>query len=205
RRAGPSAVFECKQARPDFLQDSRPEAASLARLTRLHRRRERLERLIGAHYPHLRRGESLFPEYDRTAVTDIAHEGHRKLIAEIRTLEAAVFGRTKFERLVRYRCANFFYLVIRPGILEPAEIPLDWGLLAPDAAAFDAALGSPAEVPALALLREPRFVDAPESHALDLLHRLAVSGTRRLNRESGLTPSRPGNENGEKNTRTQQG
>ncbi len=181
---GLSAVFECKQSRADFLHDARPEAESLARLALLNRRREKLERLVGAHYPTLRQGESLFPEFDRADVDAINHEGYRRVVAEIRRLENAVWGRTKFDRLIRYRCASACFLVVRPGILDPAEVPLAWGLLAPLNPDFDAP-GS-ASPPPLVTLRKPAFVDAPESHRLELLHRIAVSGTWRLNREAGI-------------------
>lgn len=182
REIGLTAVFECKQARPDFLHDSRRERASIARLAQLNRRREKLERLVGAHYPTLRQGESLFPEYDRSDPAAFGHEGYRRVVAEIRTLEAALFGRTKFDRLPRNRCADLFYLVIRPGILDPAEVPLDWGLLAPDSPDFDVDRDSPP--PDLSLLRLPRQVESTAARRLDLLHRIAASGTARLLREN---------------------
>lgn len=181
---GLSAVFEIKQSRPDYLHDSRPEAASLTRLADLHRRRERLERLVGVHYPHLRRGDSLFPEYDAADVAAVGHEGYRRVVAEIRRLESAVHGRTKFARLVRYRCADLFYLVVRPGIVDPAEVPLDWGLLTTENDDLDPPGETPG-VPALRLIRQPRLIDAAPAQRLELLHRIAASGTSRLLRDAG--------------------
>ena len=40
------------------------------------------------------------------------------------------------------------------------------------------------------LLRKPRHLGAPETHRLELLHRLAVSGTLRALREDGIEPDR---------------
>jgi hypothetical protein len=182
---GLTAAFECKQARPDFLNDARPEAESLSRLAKLNRRRKKLEQLVGAHYPNLRQGDTLFPEFDRTDVSEIRHEGYRKVVAEIRTLESAIFGRTKFDRLVRYRCVDLCYLVIRPGILQADESPSVWGLLTPADENFDLD-AEDAEAPPLQLLRKPQRIDAPETHRLELLHQLAVSGTWRLLREGGI-------------------
>ena len=182
---GLTAAFECKQARPDFLNDAKPEAESLDRLAVLNQRREKLEQLVGTHYPNLRQGDTLFPEYDRTDVSELRHEGYQKVVREIRALEAAIFGRTKFDRLVRYRCVDLCYLVIRPGILEPEEVPIDWGLLLPEdeSCALDS---RDADIPRLRLLRKPQRIDAPETHRLLLLHQLAVSGTWRQLRESGF-------------------
>jgi hypothetical protein len=186
---GLTAAFECKQARPDFLSDARPEAESLSRLAELNQRREKLEQLVGAHYPNLRQGDTLFPEFDRTDVSAVRHDGYQKVVAEIKTLETAIFGRTKFDRLVRYRCVDLCYLVIRPGILQLDETPSDWGLLTPEDEAFDLD-AEDAEVPPLTLLRKPQRIDAPETHRLELLHQLAVSGTWKALRESGIEPDR---------------
>lgn len=186
---GVTAVFECKQARLDFLNDSRPEAESIQRLAELNCQREQIEKRVGAHYPNLRRGETLFPEFDRVEVPAIRHDGYRRITREIRTLETAVFARTKFDRLIRYRCADLFYLVIRPGIIAPEEIPSHWGLLAPEDSDFDID-AEDGEVPPLELLKRPRQIEIPDAHRLELLHRLAVSGTNRLMRESGISDPR---------------
>lgn len=185
RVVGATAVFECKQARPDFLNDSRPETESLARLATLNLRREKLERLVGVHYPTLRQGESLFPEFDRTDVEAITHEGYRRIVAEIRLLEKAVWGRTKFDKLARYRSVNLCYLVSRPGILQPNELPITWGLLEPERDDFDKA-DPDLPPPRLTLVRKPAWIECPEAHRIELLHRIAVSATWRLNREAGL-------------------
>ena len=182
---GQTAAFECKQARSDFLNDSVPEAESIARLAELNQRREKLEQLVGTHYPNLRQGDTLFPEFDRTDLSEVRHDGYQKVVREIRTLETAIFGRTKFERLARYRCVDLCYLVIRPGILQPEETPLDWGLLMPEDEDCDLDSDG-AEVPKLTLIQKPRRMDAPETHRLELLHQLAVSGTWRQLRENGF-------------------
>jgi len=182
---GLTAAFECKQARPDFLNDAKPEAESLDRLAALNQRRKKLEQLVGTHYPNLRQGDTLFPEFDRTDVSEVRHDGYQKVIREIRIVETAIFGRTKFDRLVRYRCVDLCYLVIRPGILQPEETPIDWGVLSPEDASCDLDSGD-AEIPKLQLVRKPQRIDAPETHRLELLHQLAVSGTLRQLRESGF-------------------
>lgn len=184
---GLSAVFEVKQSRPDYLHDSRPEAASRDRLAALNRRREKLERLVGLHYPNLRRGESLFPEYDQADWEAVGHGGYRRLMAEIRALESALFGRTKFERMVRYRCADLFYLVARPGIFTGAEVPHHWGVLEPEPADLEA-LGEAGTPPRLRERRQPRKVEPADHQRLELLHQIAVSGTGRLIRGAAPPP-----------------
>ncbi|NNE92616.1 MAG: hypothetical protein HKN23_13295 [Verrucomicrobiales bacterium] len=178
-----TAVFECKQARPDFLNDSKPETESRKRLADLQARRRKLEDLIGSHYPNLRAGDSLFPEFQTADVSQIEHRGYQKVVSEIAMLEKAVFGRTKFDRLIRYRCADACYLVIRPGILKPDEVPAAWGILEASTDDFSSSEISPE----LRLIRRPtRIEDVSEAFRLEILHRIAVSGTWKLNRDAGI-------------------
>lgn len=177
-----TAVFECKQARPDFLNDSKPEAESKSRLLDLNRRRQKLEELIGSHYPNLRVGDSLFPEFQSADLSTINHEGYSKVIAEIALLERAVFGRTKFDKLIRYRSADACYLVIRRGILKPEEAPSAWGILEADTDELDDCESDPD----LKLIRQPARIDVSEALRTELLHQIAVSATWKLNRESGI-------------------
>eukprot|EP01034_Spumella_vulgaris_P018294 gene18294-23361_t len=59
-----TAVFECKQARADLLKDARREDEARAQVAALTERLRKLEELIGGHRPDLRKGESLFAEFD---------------------------------------------------------------------------------------------------------------------------------------------
>jgi len=65
--AGPSgaiALFECKQSRADFLRDQADEPAIRVEAAKVAKRLAELRSMIAVHRPDLRRGESLFPEYD---------------------------------------------------------------------------------------------------------------------------------------------
>ena len=185
---GISVIFECKQSRPDFLNDSRPEDESLRRLEELHERRSKLEKLLGMHYPSLAKGESLFPEYESYALEEVPHEGYRGLVREIRVLENRVYGKTKFDRLVRYRCAHLHYLVTRPGVMQEHEVPLDWGWLELNEAEADGV--EEESVPELVLRKKPRLLELPAGRALALLHQLGRAGTKRINEEAGVCNAR---------------
>ncbi len=160
---GRTAIFECKASRPDYLRDGAPEAATRDALRRSRERLAKLERNLAVHHPDLRLGETLFPEYDRRDFTGLTHEGHRKLVAEIALLERRLHARTKFARLARYRPADALYAVAAPGVLDPAELPLAWGLLV-----LDPGSGG------LELQLRPTLLDAPARHRLDLLQRIAA-------------------------------
>src|SRR5258706_329732 len=126
---GTTAVFECKQAREDFLKDSYSRDGSLLRLRELDLRRRKLEDLLKLHLPSLRKGESLFVEFDAVDLRGMEHKTYRRVLREIETLQRRVYGKTKFERLMKYRCANVNYLVVDDGLLAARESPWGWGLL----------------------------------------------------------------------------
>lgn len=126
---GDTAIFECKQVRSDFLKDSYVAETTRRRLVVLNERRQSLERLLKLHLPSLRRGESLFVEYDTVDLRGMEHKTYRRVVREIDIKQRRLFGKTKFDRLMRYRCANLNYLVVEPGILELHEAPMGWGLL----------------------------------------------------------------------------
>ena len=169
-----TAIFECKQALPDLRRDNCETAGTRERLRSLARRREILERHLRVHYPTLRTGDSLFAEYDSHNFDAIGHQGYRRLHRESSALENRLFGGTKFECLVRYRCANLFFLVLPNELLSRADAPTGWGIL----------VGSEN---ALALVRKPAWHDNAEKARVRLLQRIAMAGTRQFNRAFGIT------------------
>jgi hypothetical protein len=126
---GDTAVFECKQVRSDFLKDSYVAEATRRRLLVLNERRQTLERLLKLHLPSLRSGESLFAEFDAIDLRGTEHKTYRRVLREIDIGQRRLFGKTKFDKLRRYRCANLNYLVVEPNVLETHEVPVGWGLL----------------------------------------------------------------------------
>ena len=130
---GETAIFECKQSRADYLRDAALLEESRAQLLEARSRLDSLVRLLGSHHPNLRRGETLFPEFDAVDLDSLEHEGLRKASRRVEALERKVFGGTKFDDLTRWRTANVFYLVVVPGIVSAEETPRGWGLLEEDA------------------------------------------------------------------------
>ena len=183
---GLTAVFECKQARPDFLRDRHGLEENLAKLQDLNQRREKMERQLGIHYPSLRKGDALFQEFESVDLKSLDHTGYRRLMREIDQVQARIYGKTKFDRMVRWRCANLLYLVAPRELLQPEELPPHWGLLAPPDG-WDLDLADPGEAGLeLELVRKPRLLELPESRRLELLQRIAASATRRCNEAAGI-------------------
>jgi hypothetical protein len=171
---GLTAIFECKQALPDLRRDNCCSVAVRARLETVYRRRQILERNLRVHYPNLRIADSLFPEFDSHDFAAIEHRGYARVLRELNALQNRLFDCTKFEKLLRYRCANLFFLVLPKELFEEIEIPVGWGALVESDGT-------------ISLARKPvRYENAPENR-LRFLQRIAAAGTRVLNRQLEIT------------------
>ncbi len=169
-----TALFECKQCRSDFLSDSHPVEATLKRLKALEERHRKLEALLGMHLPSLRRGESLFEEYDTVDLSGLEHKTYRSVSRELQVLRNRLYGKTKFDKIMRYGIANLCYLVVEDKVLAAHEAPADWGLLAHSNGQLN-------------LLRRPIWRDISSDHQTQLLIQIARTTTRKLNTEFDIT------------------
>jgi hypothetical protein len=152
-----------------LLQRCRPRTVET-----VYRRRQILERNLRVHYPNLRIADSLFPEFNSHDFAAIEHRGYVRVLRELNALQNRLFDCTKFEKLLRYRCANLFFLVLPKQLFEEIEIPVGWGALVESDGA-------------ISLARKPaRYENAPENR-LRFLQRIAAAGTRVLNQQLEIT------------------
>lgn len=135
-------VIECKQSRADFLRDSRETPVLLARRRELDEARRCLEdRIIRPSEPDLRRGgTSLFREMEVWEFDRSRLASYRKIMLELRRIDEALHGQTKFWLLSRYRLADRLYLAAVKGLVSVEELPPGWGLLEAELSEGDVAI-----------------------------------------------------------------
>ena len=174
KQLGATAIFECKQALVDLRRDNGCTTTTVRRLEKVHQRREILERNLRVHYPALRIHDSLFAEFDSHNFEAIDHRGYKRVLRQTRALQNRLFDCTKFETLIRYRCANLFFLVLPNELFKESEIPIGWGAL----------IESNSD---LILARKPAWHDVAPENQQRFLERIARAGTRALNRALSIT------------------
>ncbi len=172
-RLGATIIFECKQSRADFLRDARHADQLSAQLQKLHERRLLYEESMRVHFPSLRNGEALFPEFDGYRFEAAGYEPYDKLLAEIRTLSRQLHRQTKFAKLMRWKAANLHYVVAEPSIAKLHELPAGWGLLIRGETGLDVAV-------------EAVWQEATEQSRWNLLLRIAMTGTRAVHRSMNI-------------------
>jgi len=173
KQIGSTAVFECKQALCDLRRDNCHSESARERLEAICNRRQVLEARLRTHYPNLHNGDSLFPEFDSENFHAIGHRGYARLMRELGALQNRLYDCTKFEKLIRYRCANLFFIVLAEQIFRESEVPVGWGALVES-------------TDQLILVRKPIWYESTVANRLHVLHRIAVAGTRNLNRQLSL-------------------
>jgi hypothetical protein len=171
---GSTAIFECKQALCDLRRDNCQSAAARRRLETICERRQLLEARLREHYPDLRNGDWLFPEFDLPDFTVIGHRGYARLLRELRAVQNRLYDCTKFDKLIRYGCANLFFLVLPSELFRDSEIPVGWGALVE----LDGGL---------TLMRKPVLQETTAENRIHFLQRIAMAGTRALNRQVEIT------------------
>jgi hypothetical protein len=174
KRIGTTAIFECKQALCDLRRDNCQSEAARARLETISQRRQLLATRLREHYPNLRNGDSLFPEFDLPDFTAVGHRGYARLLRDLRALQNRLYDCTKFDKLLRYCCANLYLLVLPEDLFRDSEIPIGWGALVENDGTLEVA-------------RKPIWHETTAECQLRLLHRIAVAGTRAINRKLEIT------------------
>jgi len=76
--------------------------------------------------------------------------------------------------LIRYRCANLFFLVLPEELFRDSEIPVGWGALVESDGA-------------LTLMCKPVWQETAVENRVRLLQRIAMAGTRAGNRQLEIT------------------
>lgn len=170
-----AAIFECKQALADLRRDNCDSVLAYEQIEQREQRREVIERNLRVHYPTLRTGDSLFPEFQSFDFDRLNHRGYSRVKREVAVLQRRLSECTKLEKLTRYRCANLFYVVIAPPLRQVRfELPLGWGLLIETGETLD-------------LATKPVWHElAPENQAR-FFFRVAAAATRAVNRELAIS------------------
>lgn len=169
---GRVAVFECKQSRSDWLRDSAREGETRRCAQAVAERLHALRDLVAAHRPDLRRGETLFAEFDAYDYGGLRHATLHRLEAELRMLQRKLAGGVKFDRLGRYPACDLRYLVAEEGLVAGHEVPVGWGWLV--------RVGDTLELRA-----KPVLTASDAATRIAALERIARAGTRRLNSALG--------------------
>jgi hypothetical protein len=95
-------------------------------------------------------------------------------LRQLSVLQNRLYDCTKFDNLMRYRCANLFFLVLPAELFRDSEIPVGWGALVERNGT-------------LTLMRNPVWHETTAEDRIRFLQRIATTGTRVLNQQLKIT------------------
>ena len=170
-----TAIFECKQAAggsaPRQLQHRRDTSAACHRPTET-----RSPGKASAHSLSRRCGLPIHSSPSLIRIT-LPRSGTTPIsgcVRELNALHTRVTACAKFETLLRYCCANLFFLVLPGELYRESEVPVGWGVLTESDGALD-------------LRRKPSWHEMTADRTVQFLHCIARTGTRALNRAEQIT------------------
>ncbi len=177
-----TVVVECKQSRADFFRDAERVDGLIAERDRLSQRcRDLEETRVKVYEPHLRRaGSTLFSDLDEWDFAASRISAYRTALAELRRIEEALYGHTKFGLIPRYRLADRCLIFGPRGMLKPWEVPAGWGLVEcgrRELLAGAARLPRDVALPVRVVRHAPHHACA-EHHKSRWLRNIAVASTR---------------------------
>src|SRR5206468_3653326 len=103
------------------------------------------------------------------SVTEVA-----RVLCELKAQQNRLYDCTKFDKLIRYRCANLYFLVLPMELFRDSEVPVGWGALVESNGA-------------LTLIRRPVWQETTPENRIHFLQRIAAAGTRAFNRQLEIT------------------
>ncbi|OVE77828.1 hypothetical protein BVX99_01565 [bacterium F16] len=124
-----TVVIECRCGREDCWPDCSNSHELSPKLKDLHKQMDALCADIRRKEPHLRCGDALFDEYADWKYDETGNLEFHSLTRQIRKLELALYKGTRFEGIKKSRIADFAYLCVPEGAIEPHELAEGWGLL----------------------------------------------------------------------------
>lgn len=176
-------IVECKQSRADFLRDTAETDRLLAQRRTLLDRKHALERdFIVRTEPDLRtNGQFLFHDMEHWDFSRSRSPAYRKLLADIASIDSALYNQTKFFWMAQYRMADRLFLIAPRAMIKPRELPDAWGLIEVPRRLGEsltrASLADLADVP-LTLRVPARDNHTRATHRTRLLRNIAVAATR---------------------------
>ncbi|MDD3885860.1 MAG: hypothetical protein PHI35_03200 [Victivallaceae bacterium] len=103
--------------------------ARLAVIHSLLEQKERLESVIRVQEPHLASSDDLFDDFRSWDYASSTNAEYRKLCRKLDSLRMALHQGSRLENIRRTGVADYCYLAVPEGLVEPGEIAMGWGLV----------------------------------------------------------------------------
>lgn len=122
-------IVEARRDRTACWPDCSRREEMLAPLRDKKAEKKRLEAEIRATEPELRETDTLFDEYESWNYAGSSNNEYKRCLKSVKELENALYQGSRFERIAQANVADFLYLAVPTGAVDPSELAEGWGLL----------------------------------------------------------------------------
>lgn len=122
-------IVQCHAERDECWPDCIRSAEILPQLKTHKAELAQVQETIRQEEPHLRDNNSLFEEFAEWRYENSGNHHYHSLKRAIDKLEHALYHGSKFERIRQAQVADYLYLAVPAGLVEPSELADGWGLL----------------------------------------------------------------------------
>jgi hypothetical protein len=124
-----SVLVLCSITQRDCWADCAARDDILQELQRKRAEQELAEMEIRKNEPELREGDMLFADMATWNYAASSNDAYQRLRRRIHELEVLLYRGTRIERLGLAKATNSLYLAVPEGMVNPSELPQEWGLL----------------------------------------------------------------------------
>lgn len=124
-----TVIVEIRRTREQCWPDCSRQEELLPLLIEQKELRRSLETEIRKTEPELKDSDTLFPEYESWRYAESKNRNYRHCLRQIEKIEHALYEGSRFEQIRRAHVADFLYLAVPEGTVNPNELADGWGLI----------------------------------------------------------------------------
>lgn len=124
-----TAIVEIRRTREQCWPDCSRKEELLPLLIEQKELKNSLETEIRQKEPELKDTDNLFPEYEFWRYSESKNRKYRHCLKQIESIEHALYKGSRFEQIRRAHVADFLYLAVPEGTVDPKELADGWGLV----------------------------------------------------------------------------
>lgn len=122
-------ILEMRFERDDCWPDISKREDILASLREVKNKKQQLEAIIRQEEPELRVGDNLFTEIEDWDYHTSRNPDYHRCLRHMEEIQHALYAGSRFEQIRRAHAADFLYLAVPSGLIDPRELANGWGLL----------------------------------------------------------------------------
>jgi hypothetical protein len=175
-----TVIVEIRRSREQCWPDCSRQEELLPLLIEQKELKKSLETEIRNTEPELKDSDTLFPEYESWRYSESKNKKYRRCLSQIERIEHALYKGSRFEQIRRAHVADYLYLAVPEGTVNPNELADGWGLI-------NIKSDLSAQV-----VKEAETWDCPIANRLHLAQNIAASGRDALYFSFGVRGDRDG-------------